>query len=327
MKYYILFSSFILGIILLSLSSCSSKSEEEKNAVIDLSENKISLSQSGVTQTFRVTSNMAWKISVSHNDWITVTPMQGDPGETEVEVKASMHPDYMTRSLQLTLTVNKSPKKRTLEVSQIGDPGPEGSELAALIALYRNLDGENWSKKSNWLTNKPIGEWEGVRTDENGHVILLYFYANNLFGSIPEEIGNFPYLENLSFIRNNLNGQIPSSIGRLQNLSYLEITQEKVSGDLPESIGELIHLKKLLLNDNRLTGNFPASLGNLKKLTHLTLHNNQLSGSLSECLGQLRELTLLNLSNNQDIKGEIPECFGNLTALQTLSLQHNNLTG
>ena len=43
----------------------------------------------------------------------------------------------------------------------------------ALVALYNATDGPNWENNDNWLSDKFIGEWYGVVTDEQGRVIKL----------------------------------------------------------------------------------------------------------------------------------------------------------
>ena len=45
-------------------------------------------------------------------------------------------------------------------------PGTPESDRAALVALYEATDGENWTNNTNWLSDRPIGEWYGV----SGHV-------------------------------------------------------------------------------------------------------------------------------------------------------------
>ena len=64
-----------------------------------------------------------------------------------------------------------------------------------LIALYEQCNGENWPKKTNWLTDKPIEEWYGVKTNSAGRLIELELHSNNLTGRLPQEIGNWTQLQ------------------------------------------------------------------------------------------------------------------------------------
>ena len=81
------------------------------------------------------------------------------------------------------------------------------SDRAALVELYRATSGHYWNDKGNWLTDTPIGEWNGVTTDVNGRVISLILYKNNLTGELPPELGNLTNLSRLYLSRNNLMGE------------------------------------------------------------------------------------------------------------------------
>ncbi len=47
-------------------------------------------------------------------------------------------------------------------------PLPSCAEKEALAALYNATDGANWIGSSNWLSDKPLGEWSGVSTAAGG---------------------------------------------------------------------------------------------------------------------------------------------------------------
>ena len=55
-------------------------------------------------------------------------------------------------------------------------------EKQALVELYDATEGPNWGRNNNWLTSKPIGEWDGITVDSAGHVIELSLGMNNLKG-------------------------------------------------------------------------------------------------------------------------------------------------
>ena len=43
-----------------------------------------------------------------------------------------------------------------------------------LIEFYNSTDGANWEYSTNWLSDKPMGEWFGVTTNEDGRVTKLH---------------------------------------------------------------------------------------------------------------------------------------------------------
>ena len=91
--------------------------------------------------------------------------------------------------------------------------GPTSAETdrEALVALYNATDGENWSNSTNWLSDAPLGEWEGVST-EQGRVRSLDLNDNGLSGEIPAELGSLSHLATMSLWDNDLSGEIPPEL-------------------------------------------------------------------------------------------------------------------
>ena len=96
--------------------------------------------------------------------------------------------------------------------------GDVNTDRAALVALYNATNGSSWKKDTNWLGNRPLGEWLGVSTDADGRVAELWLRNNQLTGSIPSELGNLDNLVVLALHSNQLTGSIPSELGNLDNL-------------------------------------------------------------------------------------------------------------
>ncbi len=82
-------------------------------------------------------------------------------------------------------------------------------DRAALVTLYNATDGLNWTRNLNWFTDKPLDEWHGVSTDDDGRVTRLNLWDNQLSGAIPSELANLTDLEQLSLWGNQLSGAIP----------------------------------------------------------------------------------------------------------------------
>ena len=102
-----------------------------------------------------------------------------------------------------------------------GTAAPANTDREVLVALYNATDGANWTNSTNWLSDKPLGEWHGVTTNSNGRVTELDLYGNQLSGTIPSELGNLANLRWLYLPSNQLSGTIPSELGNLANLTLL----------------------------------------------------------------------------------------------------------
>ncbi|MDZ7755193.1 hypothetical protein [Rhodohalobacter sp.] len=82
----------------------------------------------------------------------------------------------------------------------------------ALVDLYNATAGDSWGNNSGWLNGNPSNEWYGVEVDNEGRVIRLDLFKNNLRGELPESIGNLTELRFFSVKRNPIYSQIPASI-------------------------------------------------------------------------------------------------------------------
>ena len=136
----------------------------------------------------------------------------------------------------------------------------------ALIALYRDTDGEYWTNNDNWLSDAPLNTWYGVDTDENGRVTYL------------------------DLRENGLRGEIPSELGDLVNLEWLDLSENQLHGTIPAEIGNLTNLQELYLDSNQLQGSIPAKLNNLTNLLEVEPFGQSTdrmrAHSMAECSGE-----------------------------------------
>ena len=145
-------------------------------------------------------------------------------------------------------------------------PSPDRTVLAR---FYEATNGSEWTNTTNWLSDAPLNEWHGVTTDARDRVVTLDLSHNNLSGSIPMEVEQLTYLEELKMGSNRISGEIPASIGQLANLNELDLNNNRLSGGIPVSIGQLSNLRVLSLTWNDLTGSLPVEIGQLTRLgTH-----------------------------------------------------------
>lgn len=220
------------------------------------------------------------------------------------------------------ITARTGSVSASIEVTVMA-PSPDRPILAR---IYEATDGPEWTDNTNWLTDAPVDEWYGVTANSKGRVVILNLYGNNLGGSIPMELGELTYIEDLNFNSNRISGEIPATIGQLENLVNLNMSNNRLSGGIPVSIGQLTNLNELLISWNELTGTIPAELGQLNHLERLSFDRNQLSGEIPVELSRLTSLLRLELGNNR-ITGEIPAVLGQLSNLVVLELGTNNLSG
>ena len=195
-----------------------------------------------------------------------------------------------------------------------------------LVALYNATGGANWTNNDAWLTNAPIGQWDGVTTDGQGRVTELILIHNQLKGEIPLELASLTNLKVLVLDGNELTGKIPAGLGSLANLVQLQLSRNKLTGPIPAELGSLANLKELWLSENQLTGPIPTELGSLANLELLVLDGNELTGKIPAGLGSLANLVQLQLSRNK-LTGPIPAELGSLANLKELWLSENQLTG
>ena len=195
-----------------------------------------------------------------------------------------------------------------------------------MISLYHATNGPNWIESGDWLSDRPLREWYGVATDDDGRVIELHLDDNQLSGQIPAELGSLSNLQSLGLGDNQLSGSVPAELGSLSKLQTLDLSGNELRGPIHAELGDLSNLQWLVLDRNELSGPIPAELGSLANLRTLDLRFNQLSGPIPVELGSLFSLQRLGLWANE-LSGEIPAELGSLANLLTLDLSGNELSG
>ena len=207
-----------------------------------------------------------------------------EPTDMPDSTRATAEPEGRASSGETTAeptTENDEPPPTPTATARppMAQTSPE-TDREALIALYNATGGPDWRINRNWLTDVPVGEWEGVTTDDNGHVTVLDLSYNQLSGEIPPKLGNLENLIELYLFLNQLSGEIPPELGNLENLIELHLNENQLSGEIPPELGNFENLTVLSLSANQLSGEIPPELGNLENLRELYLSKNQ----LSECV-------------------------------------------
>ena len=83
------------------------------------------------------------------------------------------------------------------------------SDEDALMLLYENLKGFQWSNNLNWESIERLSKWYGVQT-HIGHVVAIDLADNNLDGELPNSIRmkRLGSLERLYLPNNKLCGMV-----------------------------------------------------------------------------------------------------------------------
>lgn len=199
------------------------------------------------------------------------------------------------------------------------------AECGALLSFYEATTGSDWANNTGWGSTATPCSWFGVSC-QNSHVTSLTLVANNLVGTIPDEVVDLTSLQNLNLYVNRLAGPIPSAIANLTNLNFLDLGANQLTGAIPPELGGLNQLRVLYLDYNDLVGAVPVELGNLTNINTLFLNGNDLVGVIPAELGNLVNLNTLLLNNNQ-FTGVVPTGFDNLTQLSNFSIRNNNFSG
>lgn len=181
-------------------------------------------------------------------------------------------------------------------------------DQTVLEEFYKSTDGEHWMYSENWMSDKPIGLWQGVTTNEENRVITISLRANNLQGTLPTSLEFLSELQTLDLMENDISGQIPPNIRRCLKLVHVNLSHNRLTGTIPPTIGHLQKLTFLRLHNNLLEGEVPAGLGYCKSIRQIHLQCNHLTGSLPAKLASCETLQDLRVYNNR-LGGKVPAEF------------------
>ncbi|MDE6857768.1 MAG: hypothetical protein K2J33_03405, partial [Alistipes sp.] len=226
----------------------------------------------------------------SGSDWLTFESSEISPDNTSLYkrlFRAAMNPSSSERTAVIRFR-HRSDSRQTFDVTVIQSGWEAASdERAALEALYASAGGPGWTCSENWCGDKPLDEWYGVQTDDEGHVISLSLCDNNLRGTLPGELVALSRLRRLDLSRNALNGTVlnanDGTIDYLHLLSELEsvdLSRNNFEGRLPAAWCDMPNLKFLDVSSNRLSGGINYKWGAMfegGRYVDLVLNGNYLS--------------------------------------------------
>ena len=179
---------------------------------------------------------------------------EGATGATQGPVSSESTPDMAAQ------TASTGGDAATAVTPEAGSSTIDSTDREVLIALYNATGGAGWVANNNWLSEEPLGDWDGVGLDAGGRVAALRLSDNNMTGEIPPELGNLSNLLRLLLNDNDLSGEIPPELVDLSKLWELDISDNNLTGEIPTGLGDLSELVQLRLSGNELSGCVPSSL-------------------------------------------------------------------
>ena len=255
-------------------------------------------------------------------DWITLSQKSGlTSANITVKVKTNNH--FLPRTG--TITFSSGNEKKTLTFNQALNPEVAGDK-AALEAFFAAAGGENWTNKTNWLSEKPLGEWKYITTDgETGRVnALRIIQSENLRGSMSDEVYKLTELKELSLFNmepKTFSGTLSSKIKNLTKLEKIYLVY--VITDIPNEIFDLINLKSIDIfsirnSETKLIGN--ERFSNLKNLENLQISEFDLGSQFPTGILTLKNLQRLQLgfTSRMNDPVEIPTQIFNQSSLKEI---------
>ncbi|XP_068639556.1 receptor-like protein EIX2 [Aristolochia californica] len=172
--------------------------------------------------------------------------------------------------------------------------GDMSSKFPTLPCLEELHLGSNYGLTAH-LSKLFQGPWKSIK--------VMFLFDVQLYGELPESIGNLSSLQHL--ILGVINGNqvikgIPRQIGHLHNLKGLMLYGfEDQTGSMREWLCPLVNLQILYIQNCHFPESIPTCLGGFSSLITLILRNSMLKGPmLQEHFQNLSRLQYIDLSSN-----------------------------
>lgn len=283
--------------------------QHQKNAILFDDTNRYELDFEEQTLTVRVRANVDYRVKIAGGaEWIAEAPQsRGLEQHTHTfRIARNGLDDPRTGRILFEDKASDFCDELTVVQAPWDDPDPDRT---ALNAIFEATGGAGWTNRTNWGSDKPLGEWYGVETDDEGHVVSLRLPHNNLTGTLVPKMGRLPYLRHLDLSRNDLGGELTREAG----------------GEIVSDLDRLTELETLDLSHNRFTGqHMPAKWGAMEHLRMVDLSSNQLQGdAFPEAWNVFFEngRTVDLILNDNALTGEVPAVIQNHPDWNRLALQ------
>ena len=205
-----------------------------------------------------------------------------------------------------------------------------------LAALYYATNGDQWSNRDFWLQHD-VHECNWYQQSDFAMTAYIswQFYPGYMStfhqGEEPLkacDLEGSGLLRHLWLDANNLVGSLPNELYQLTSLQSLSLLFNQLATPLSARVGNFApHLEGLALQ-GLPPGTIPTQIGLLTKLRAFNLYENRHSGTLPTELWQLTRLQDLIISSpNSDLRGTIPTQVGLMSQLRWFDISKNSLSG
>ncbi len=197
-----------------------------------------------------------------------------------------------------------------------------------LTNLFHATNGEEWDDTATWASERSLGDWHGVTTNDEGRVIELHFVfeldpEDSVSGGVLDEIHMLNELQSLYLFLRGVEEGIPTELGQLTELRYLDITGHDMRGEIPSELGHLSQLERLNIYGPTLEGAIPQEIFELTKLQELWIEGENLQVVVSDAV---ETLALNGVMVNLQVES-LTGCVSDYTYQWVSNLFVSNRTG
>lgn len=337
MKTNILYLTLFLWMALTSFWGCADHIEgitpDEPEAVIpenpgiNVKNKKLLFDASGVAQGINIRAvGSNWKAYPGETcPWLTqISPAEGEAGNNVIGVTLALNEGMEERSTFIVIKHEESGDTVHVDIKQYTHESKYTRETdsLALVAIYQALTSSNaWM--TPWDMKKPITTWAGLEFAEvrgEQRVVGINTREFQIYGELPNELGNLRELKKLAITSGSITGRIPVTITSLRKLEEINIPFKDGYAEwyVPENAGDMKALRILNVSYLKIA---PEFFKNLYKIPTLeTINMKAFEGDLPEGISTLVNLKTLALGYTK--VASLPQDMGNLPNLEKLDLSN-----
>ncbi len=297
--------------------------EEYQLKIVD-NTNK-TVSEQGGYLSVEFLSNTDYELNISsEGNWISLHDSREPQKKT---LTFSVAPNE-GESRQATITISAHGGELSLTYTVIQETNLAyqlALEREILVNFYKSTNGDNWHDSyntncnENWLSDKPVGTWYGIKTDEKGRVTELRFTSDGLSGVLPDNICKLRNLKVFRVVGNKeMTGTIPPDMNQCPDLETFYLESSNITGEIPPELFKCKKLKYVLLGFLNITGTVPETLGEAESLEFLGWAGTKIEGPIPKSVGRLKKLQKLYI--HQSLTSELPEELSLCENLKIISM-------